>query len=187
MHNAFFPLRQTQKHNVFTSYYHYDDQAYKDAFIRAFGHIFIDKSVSPGDISTDVSAEYVKRLIQGEKFLRDASVTIVLCGPNTKTRKHVDWEISGTLSSKIGGKAGLLGILLPHFPLNSNNTYNLTDLPPRLMDNVNTGYAAVYAWNDLTSDVEKVRNAIEQAFQNRTSDNSRNGRDQMQINTTGRL
>ena len=60
-------LSAAVRHKTFVSYYHKADQAYRDAFEKVFGHLFIGKSVQPGDISTDVSADYIKRLIlEGE-------------------------------------------------------------------------------------------------------------------------
>ena len=169
------------RHKVFTSYYHHDDQWYKNKFIELFGHLFIDKSVGDGEISTDVSTEYIKRLIQDDDYLADASVTVVLCGPNTKKRKHVDWEISGALSKKLDGYSGLIGILLPEFPLSTANTYNYGDLPDRLADNVKTGFADIYTWSYLNS--VTVTNIIEEAFKKRTQSNLiDNSRKQMPYN-----
>lgn len=175
----------TPKRKVFISYYHHDDQAYKDAFERTFGHLFINKSVQNGDINTDVSTEYIKRLIQSPDFLADASVLIVLCGPNTKGRKHVDWEISGALNTKLNGCSGVVGILLPQIPLNGRN-YDYDSLPPRLADNVKSGYAAVHLWNEITSNANFVNDAIEAAFLKRSqSQLIDNTRLQMARNTSG--
>ena len=66
-------LSAAVRHKTFVSYYHKADQAYRDAFEKVFGHLFIGKSVQPGDISTDVSADYIKRLIL-EGYITDASV-----------------------------------------------------------------------------------------------------------------
>ena len=173
------------RHKVFTSYYHHDDQYYKNYFIENFGHLFIDKSVGESDINTDVSTEYIKRLIQSENFLRDASVTVVLCGPNTKKRKHVDWEIYGTLDSRLDSTAGLVGILLPEFPIDINNQYFYDDLPQRLADNVKSGFAEIYRWDYFTSAAENVKQVIKNAFENRTKTNLiKNDRLQMQRNQT---
>ncbi len=162
---------QNEKHKVFVSFYHKDDQGYKDAFEKAFGHLFINKSVQEGDINTDVSTEYIKRLIQSSDYLRDASVTIVLCGLNTKKRKHVDWEISGALDKKLSGYSGLIGILLPEISLSSEGNYSYSDIPSRLADNVKTKYAKIYTWNWLCSDSNRVKEAIDDAFNQRTNDN----------------
>jgi hypothetical protein len=181
--NDFLTPLPEEKHKVFTSYYHYDDQWYKENFIQTFGHLFIDKSVGSGDISTDVSADYIKTLIQSSSYLRDASVTVVLCGPNTKKRKHVDWEISGTLDSRLNSPAGLVGILLPEFPFKSREAYGYDDLPQRLADNVRSGFARVYFWSSFASSDNKVKEVIEEAFRKRTQTNLiDNSRLQMQRN-----
>jgi hypothetical protein len=116
------------KRKVFVSYYHADDQAYRDAFEKAFGHIFISKSVQPENIKTDLSTDYIKSLIH-DGYISDCTVLIVLIGPNTYGRKHVDWEVSGALNYKVGdGYAGLFGILLPTFQLQPENRYNYADM-----------------------------------------------------------
>src|SRR6266851_8455860 len=104
------------RHKVFSSYYHHDDQSYRNWLENNFSDVAIFKSVQPGDIATDNSAEYIKRLIQ-EGYIEDSSIVVVLVGAKTKCRKHVDWEISAGLSSKVGGRSGLMGILLPTIAL----------------------------------------------------------------------
>jgi hypothetical protein len=152
-------------HKVFISYYHNDDQAYKNWFVQNFGNLFINKSVELGDINTDVSTDYIKQLIQSDDFLADASVLIVICGPNTWGRKHVDWEISGALDSKVGGSSGVLGLLLPTYSGYAANTYNSATLPKRLVANVESGFAKLYRW---TEDAGTILNYVEAAFQGRT-------------------
>lgn len=179
--NYFAP--QPAKRKVFISYYHADDQSYKEALEKGYGGSFISKSVGIGDINTDVSTEYVKQLIQND-YLRDASVLMVLCGPNTKGRKHVDWEISGALSQKVGGKSGLVGVLLPTFPLDHEGKYNYDDIPARLADNVKNGYAKVYLWNYIAQSQANFKNVIDTAYSNRIFQ-SENSRLQAQRNTLG--
>lgn len=149
-----------KKHKVFISYYHADDQYDKDKFEELFGDIFINKSVSDGDIDDDVSADYIKRLIQ-VGYLTDTSVLIVLVGKNTYKRKHVDWEISAALSKKVGGYSGLLGLCLPDHPAYGKETYSEEDVPPRLVDNLKSGYAKFYDW---TTSKEIMKSRIEEAF-----------------------
>ncbi len=165
------------KHKVFISFYHQDDEYYRVLFQQSFRDVFINKSVQPGAINTEVSTDYIKRLIR-EGYLDDASVVVVLVGPNTKSRKHVDWEISAGINPMVGGRAGLVGLLLPTFPL-VNNRYDYADLPPRLADNVKSGFAKIYTWNDAVSSVQRITQIIDQAFEARVSlsnkcDNSRN-------------
>jgi hypothetical protein len=170
-------INQQTQHKVFISYYHRADQWNRDRFEQAFGHLFISKSVQLGGIDSDLSTDYIKCLIQ-EGYISDSSVVIVLVGQKTYCRKHVDWEISAGLNKKINGYSGLLGILLPDFPLTPNGQYYFKDIPARLADNVKTGYANVYTWNWLCSSHQLIQDAIQEAFQHRVSasdkiDNSR--------------
>lgn len=123
----------------------------------------INKSVMDGEYEPHNSDEYVKRLIREEK-ITDSSVIVVLVGPNTKKRKHVDWEIYAGLRHSINGNSGLVGILLPEFPLSINNGFQYTDLPARLADNVISGYAKLYLWEYAKCNFDSV---IEEAFKNR--------------------
>jgi hypothetical protein len=164
-------------HSVFLSYFHEDDQYDKDRFEELFGHLFINESVQSDDINTDVSTEYIKRLIQ-EDYISDSSVVLVLVGVNTWKRKHVDWEISAGLNKKVEGYSGLLGILLPDFPLSSDGKYSYDDIPPRLADNVKSKYAKIYTWDWVCADESRIKSAIDSAFDSRVSekdkiDNSR--------------
>jgi hypothetical protein len=111
-------------------------------------------------------------------------VVVVLVGPKTYCRKHVDWEISAGLNKKVGGYSGLLGILLPEFPLTDDNEYYYDDLPARLADNAKSGYARIYTWNYLCVSEDRVRDAIETAFQEKDEKSHliQNARKQLQRN-----
>lgn len=171
------------RHKVFVSYYHYDDQRYRDAFEKAFGHLMISKSVHPGDIDDDNSTNYIKRLIQLD-YISDSSVVLVLMGPNTRKRKHVDWEISAGLTAKVGGAAGLVGICLPEMPVTPDNKVLYDNMPGRFADNNQSGFSLFYYWNWITSDANRVAEAIQTAFDNRINQSHliKNGRLQMQRN-----
>ena len=153
------------KHKVFISYYHLDDEKYRQEFERRFGHLFINKSVGIDEIADDNSAEYIKRLIR-EGYLDDTSVLLVLVGPKTVCRKHVDWEISAALNKKVGGYSGLLGICLPEHPAYQKQNYTESTVPDRLVDNLKSGYAKLYDW---TNSEASVTAWIEDAFQARIS------------------
>jgi hypothetical protein len=172
------------RHKVFLSYYHQGDQWDKNRFEQLFGHLFINKSVEPGDINTDVSTDYIKRLIQ-EDYISDTSVVVVLVGKSTWGRKHVDWEISAGLNKKVGGNySGLLGILIPDFPFTSDGKYYYQDIPPRLADNVKTGYAEIYTWSWVCSDESRIKDAINGAFTRRVNEVNKidNSREQFDYN-----
>ena len=102
-------------HKVFISYYHKDDQRYKDELVK-FGttnSIFIDASVDTGDIPDYLPDERIREIIR-DKYLRDSTVTIVLVGTETKRRKHIDWEIySSMYDGAVNKKSGILIINLP--------------------------------------------------------------------------
>ncbi|WP_316738312.1 TIR domain-containing protein [Pedobacter aquatilis] len=170
------------KRKIFKSYYHSDDQVYKKFFENLFGDLVINKSVEDGDINEENSDDYVKQLIQ-KGYLSDTTVLIVLIGPNTRHRKHIDWEISGALNHKVGDKyAGILGLLLPNHPNYSTDHYTSSLLPGRLADNLKSGYAILRNWTD---DRIKMQEYIELAQKKRSTnaDNIDNSRLQMTKNT----
>jgi hypothetical protein len=153
--------KHSTRRKTFVSYYHHDDQEYREKFERLFGDLIVSKSVNYGDIDTDNSDEYIKQLIQKD-YLMDTTVLVVLIGPKTKCRKHVDWEISGAISSRVGGNSGLMGILLPSHPdYGPNKTFSAKNLPERLVANLASGYAALYDWTD---DRVKMQQYINAAF-----------------------
>lgn len=162
-----YPLLQTSKHKVFISYHHANDEYYKFLFEILFSNLFINKSVQPNDIDTDVSTEYIKRLIQ-QNYISDSSVVVVLVGPETYCRKHVDWEIAAGLMKKVGGYSGLLGIRLPTHPDYGLKNYNEHNVPLRLVRNIQSGYAYLYEWTD---DADTIKARIEDAFNARISRN----------------
>lgn len=162
------------RHKVFTSFYHKDDQSYKDYIDRYFSRIIINKSVASGEYDPDDKDEYIKRLIRENK-ISDSSVVVVLIGPNTKKRKHVDWEIYAGLRASIHGNAGLVGIALPELPIDYYGQYYLDDLPARFADNLRSGYAELCKWDYAINNFGTI---VQRAFDNRIAkrhliDNSR--------------
>ena len=136
------------RRKTFISYYHQDDQNYRKLFENLFGDLVVSKSVENGDIDSDNSDEYIAQFIK-EEYLSDTTVLVVLVGPKTKCRKHVDWEIAGALNKKVGENyAGLIGILLPSHPDFGNDNYYAANLPERLAANVKSGYAILRDWTD---------------------------------------
>lgn len=163
------------KHKVFISYYHADEY-YRNRFEELFGDLFINKSVHIGDISDDLSTEYIKRLIR-EKYISDSSVVLVLVGEKTFCRKHVDWEISAGLYKN----AGLIALALPTHESYKTGQYSKENIPLRLYDNLESKYAEIYYW---TENRTNITNWINTAFENRElkKDNKDNSREQMKYN-----
>ena len=101
---------------AFISYHHDNDQSYKvhlSEMATYFG-CFEDGSVNTGDISDDGrSSQAIRRQIR-DVYLRDSQVTILLCGQETKHRKHVDWELkSSMIDGSVNHRSGILVINLP--------------------------------------------------------------------------
>ncbi|MGO4694431.1 TIR domain-containing protein [Paenibacillus sp. 2TAB26] len=152
------------KHRVFISFHHgeekdpYSGVHYKNKFINIFqdySEVIISRSVMEGDIDTSLKTESIRQKIRDE-YLRNTTVTVVLIGPETWKRKHVDWEISSSLRhTQYNKRSGLIGILLPTYPGYAENKYNPYTIPPRLYDNLENGFAKLYLWNTKPSSIQK--------------------------------
>lgn len=138
-------------HKVFISYYHEDDQEYKNRLVQALDSKFVDKSVSQGDIHDErLPLDEIRRIIRDE-HISDATVTVVLIGCCTWQRKHVDWEISASIIDRRNNeRCGLLGILLPtHLDYRKRpQDRNKKLIPQRLARNVggDKPFAMIYDW-----------------------------------------
>ena len=159
----------SQRHNVFVSYHHANDQYYRNEFERLFAgfyDILIPKSVQIGELDPYLSAERIRQEIR-DNYLRDSTVTVVLIGTETWGRKHVDWEIGSSIrQTQYNSRSGLLGILLPTHPDYYKSTYNECTIPPRLSNNINNGFAKIYKWS---TNAYEVKTWIHEAFLRRTS------------------
>ena len=146
-------MHQTPRHKVFVSYHH-DDQVYMDLFVRMMEGELVDESVGDGDIDdTNLATETIREYIR-DGFIRDATVTVVLIGPRTWQRKHVDWEIGSSLrDTSRNSRCGMLGILLPNHSAFGSKQYNPRLIPPRLADNSsgNNPFALIYDGTDQAS------------------------------------
>ena len=144
-------MNQAPTPKVFISYYHADDQEYKNRLVQALDSKAIDKSVSPGDIhDASLPLDEIRRRIRDD-HIADATVTIVLVGPCTWQRKHVDWEISASfIHRRNNPRCGVLGLLLPTHPDYQKRPENRNPrlFPPRLARNIdgNDPFAVTYDW-----------------------------------------
>ena len=142
---------QVSRHKVFISYYHEGDQEYKDRLVKALNSKAIDKSVSPGGVHDEnLPLDEIRRRIRDD-HIADATVTIVLIGPCTWQRKHVDWEISASIIDRRNNqRCGLLGLLLPTHPdyRKRPEDRNPRLVPPRLARNIggSNPFATIYDW-----------------------------------------
>lgn len=151
-------------HKVFISYYHAEDQYYKDQLIKKFDNInFLDGSVHENEIDNNIDNPNRIHQIIRDEYLRDTSVTIVLLGKHTDWRKHIDWEIASSLrNTQYNKRSGLLGILLPEHPAyNGNLGINKNNTQRRFVDNYKIGYAPLIKWSEISS---KLEEAIHKAY-----------------------
>lgn len=166
----------TQTHKVFVSYHHFNDQRYRNLFEGLFSNLYgviVSKSVQLGDINPLLQTDTVRQKIRDE-YLRDSTVTVVLIGSETWKRKHVDWEIGASIrQTQYNPRSGLLGILLPTYPrpYNAPNNYTHRTIPPRLHDNIESGFAKIYNWSNNPA---TVQGWIHEAFERRTRINPDN-------------
>ena len=167
-------LYPSMRHKVFLSYHHHGDQDFYNAFSTKYhdGYecIFdnsLERKIDSGN------AEYVMRSIR-EKFITGTSCTLVLVGANTWARKYVDWEIYASLEKE----HGLIGVNLPTAPVSQGGKIVV---PPRLHDNIESGYASWLNWEAIMAGPEQLSSFIAEA-KNRSKQLIRNGRDQRSYN-----
>ena len=175
----------SNRHEVFVSDHHALDESYKDSFELRFGSVFgaiVPNSVADGDINPNLPTETIRQKIR-DKYLRDTSVTIVLIGAQTWQRKHIDWEIGSSIrGTKTNPRSGLLGILLPSYPRTDPSKYSPRTTPPRLYDNIQTGFAAIYNWSE---NANTVQDWIHQAYLRKSTKEPDNSRSSFGKNRTG--
>lgn len=155
------------RRKVFISYYHGDQEAV-NKFVRDFSDVFIAKTVGVKDGDFDFDSNdpsYIMRRIRKEK-LEDSTVTIVLIGSCTHSRRYVDWEVKASLQQGDSLPNGLIAINLPYMGTKSG-------LPDRVDKNVirdenkkDIGYARYYTYPRTESQLYEW---IEDAHTARTS------------------
>ena len=170
----YFQPNQPEKRKVFISFHHADEW-YRNEFNTRWGDQFIGTDVKLGDIDTENSEEYTKRLIQVDHIV-NSSVVVAIYGTHTRKRKHVDWEISAGLNEKVGGYKGLVVLIVPGFPgypFDQSGNYDKSllypHLHPRTAENVKTGYADVYFWPEMYPNLNlvEVKDLVELASKKR--------------------
>jgi len=186
-------------HKVFISYHHQNDQYYKEKLleINSWNSIFIDGSVDTGDIPDYLDNDAIREKIRDE-YLKDASVTVLLVGTETRNRKHVDWEIySSMYDGKVNKKSGILVVNLPPtnctwftashigekeriYPdfkdwitINSRSEYErrYPYMPARIIDNLlnKDVKISVTNWANIERDWEALRFLIDATYNDRVN------------------
>ncbi|CPR80059.1 TIR domain-containing protein [Mycobacteroides abscessus] len=155
------------RHKCFISYHAADtDEVVR--FINDFGTEFIAKTVGvtdEDDFIDSENSEYIMDQIR-TKYLGDSTVTIVLIGKCTWSRRYVDWEVYSSLrDSKLSKINGLLAIQLPSGK-DSQLQARVRDNIERDEDGIDIGYARYNVYPDSKS---TLRDLINDAYAARTS------------------
>lgn len=152
------------KRKIFISHYKRDRREV-DAFIQRFKGVFFPKVLGANDndeFINSTNTDYVMQRIR-EKYLEDSTVTIVLLGSCTHSRRYVDWEIKSSLQQGRYLPNGLMGIVLP-------SQDNMAYLPERLKDNWNKEHENCYArYCSYPTSEQQLWGWIEDAYQARTT------------------
>jgi hypothetical protein len=193
----------TPRHKVFISYYHADDQAYKDKLIQMKEYdisrnqivsIFDNYSVNEDEIDdTNMTDEQIRCEIR-DNYIKNATVLILLCGENTRKRKHIDWEIHAAMyDSDYNPKMGILvinvdggnrqiacgkeeeNIIAPFtnwVQLNKDIAtlkQDYPNLPDRIIANIARSDVSITVvnWNNICDDTNKIKRLIDSAYQRR--------------------
>lgn len=171
------PIRR----KVFISYHKADSDEVND-FVSLFSSAydtFLARGIGAGmagDIINSNDTDYVMARIR-QLYLVDSTVTIVMIGNCTWSRKYVDWELQSSLrSGKTFTPNGVLGVKLP--------SYNSGQYPDRLNANLLSDadkkigrtdcYARVINW---PASAEELRLYIEDAYDARTLQSARTFQD----------
>ncbi|WP_082411632.1 TIR domain-containing protein [Methylogaea oryzae] len=169
------------KRRVFISHYK-GDRVEVNAFIDHFAtkhEVFTPYILGAGDNYDFINSNdpaYVMTQIR-KKYLQDTTITIILVGNCTHSRRYVDWEIKSSLQQGETLPNGLMGIILP-------SKGGSAHLPPRIKDNWNKEGKDCYARYCISKDTRGTRGWIEDAYAARTARSKfiQNSQDMMKYN-----
>jgi hypothetical protein len=181
------PPAQPLKRKVFISFFQ-NDRTEVDAFILNWAtnaQVFAPKALGIVGNETFINSsdpEYVMGQIR-QKYLGDSTVTIILLGTCTHSRRYVDWEIKTSLRRGDYTPNGLIAILL-------SSACGSAHLPDRFRANWNAQNIGCYArYYAMPTSAVQLRGWIEDAFSARTTraDFIQNDADMMRYNARCRV
>jgi hypothetical protein len=171
------------KRKVFISYYDADKtEAYE--FVARWAtreDVFIPKTIGLSGRENFIDStdnEYVMGEIR-RTYLGDSTVTIVLIGKCTHSRRYIDWEIKTSLrQGDVYTPNGLIGIMLPSAGTSAH-------LPERFQANWNSGGNCYARYYDSPTSAQQLSGWIEDAYAARTARNLmiQNAADMMRYNS----
>lgn len=155
------------RRKVFISHFK-ADRTEVDAFIDNFGNQkkvftpFVLGANDNDDFINSTNTDYVMGQIR-KKYLQDTTVTIVLIGSCTHSRRYVDWEIKSSLTQGKSLPNGLIGILL-------HSQGESAHPPQRIKDNWEKEEENCYArYRPYPSNITQLGAWIDDAYNARTS------------------
>lgn len=168
------------RHNVFISYYHDEDQCYKDYLCgmtewnfekRQSQKIFENWSVMDGDFDdTNMSDEQIRIKIRDEYIDKNASVLILLCGKNTRGRKHVDWELFSAMFD--GENRPKLGILVINLPSIEGYSDIVAAGEDKKLASDSTSWYEIKSRKQIEEDLPYLPSRVVDNFESRITDDS---------------
>lgn len=169
------------RRKVFISHYKGDKQEV-DQFIDRFANnqkVFIPYVLGANnndDFIDSTNTDYVMTQIR-KKYLQDTTVTIVLIGKCTHSRRYVDWELKSSLRQGNYIPNGILGILLP-------SAGDSAHLPPRLMDNWDREMDSYASYRPYPANAQQLGSWIEETHSARDKNIHliKNSKDMMKYN-----
>lgn len=192
---------EIKRHKVFISYYHQEDQWFKNRLLQANDdyNLFEDCSVHEKEIEDDdLLPETIRKIIRDD-YMQEATVLILLCGQTTKHRKHIDWEIhTAMFHTEKNPKMGILVINLPTVEQTERSTGDYEKqffsptvtwspaskkrediealyphLPVRIIDNLikDDVSISIVNWNTIEQNFNRLKGLVDVAFDRRTSNN----------------
>lgn len=188
------------KQKVVISYFHGNEKKFADKLIKwnETGELFESVSTNELDISSELKDKEIKNLLRSE-YIKDATVLILLCGPNTKKSMLIDWELQAAMySDKQNKKLGIVVVNLPESKnkickasvhegkiIKSQNKpwpttrtrqeaeYYYPELPDRIIDNLlqDHVYLTIVNWNMAYNNKDVLMDVIDGAHKRRLSQN----------------
>ena len=174
------------KRKVFISYCHLDQEE-AETFVAKWRNVFTARALGMAFDNAMINSNnpvYVMSRIRAD-YLGDSSVTVVLVGTCTHSRRYVDWELKASLQRGDSTPNGVVAFLLPS--AHNHNGQQYPYLPDRLADNYryldNTTYARYWFMPETEA---AMRQCIETAYQSRTTlgDAIVNPNEMMKYNST---
>lgn len=171
----------SQAHTVFLSYHYGVEDRHRasfEAILSEMGAVTIGASTSRLDAMTLGADEQAHRRLVRQAVLADASIVVALISGALWKRRHVDWELAAALAhDEHQPRLGLMSVILPsHYNAYSGvapDHYTPCNLPPRLYDQIEAGYASIHGWPQDASTLGDWLELASQRAKTQATDDSR--------------